>query len=254
MASPQLVGVVWWPHSGGRWFCRSLIGQHELVHKTAFVHPWEFFSTDMTLELDITAQVHKARSLPELSEHLVALKKSVDAGRVEGLKVYFDHIRENYLDSDSQETHILGEMCLGSPIPRAIDLDAIFKAAPDMKIIHLVRSPLESFLSFSVRHEMDSDPIKIAGSWITLNAHIRTFFEENPQLKDQLLLVKYEELLTDLEGQVKRVCEFVGIPFREEMVTSQEQRWGRNTSTSVPQDIQNIMKPIIASELEQYGY
>lgn len=254
MALPQLVGVVWWPHSGGRWFCRSLIGQHEQVHKTAFVHPWEFFSTDMTLELDITAQVHKARSLPELSEHLVALKESVDAGRVAGLQHYFDHIQNHYLTEENAETHILGEMCLGSPIPRAIDLEAIFKAKPDFKVIHLVRSPLESFLSFAVRHEMDSDPIKIAGSWITLNAHIRTFFDTHPEFQNQYLVVKYENLLTDLESEVRKVCEFMEIPYDHTMITSQEQRWGRNSSTSVPEEIQSRMRPIIASELAKYDY
>lgn len=254
MAFPQLVGVVWWPHSGGRWFCRSLIGQHQQVHKTAFVHPWEFYSTDMTLELDITAQVHKARSLPELSEHLVALKESVDAGRIAGLKHYFDHIEQEYLKGDDSQTHILGEMCLGSPIPRAIDLEAIFKAKPDFKIIHLVRSPLESFLSFSARHEMDSDPIKIAGSWVTLNAHIRTFFESHPEFQAQCLVVKYENLLIDLEGEVKKVCDFMEIPYDHTLITSQEQRWGRNSSTDVPVDTQAMMRGIASPELDRYGY
>ncbi|MDP5169151.1 MAG: sulfotransferase [Bacteroidia bacterium] len=251
---PQLVGVVWWPHSGGRWFCRSLIGQHTQVMEATFVHPWEFFSTDMTLELDITAQVHKARSMPDLKEHLAALKESVDAGRIAGLKHYFDHIKREYKQDGASPSHILGEMCLGSPIPRAIDLDAIFKAQPDFKIIHLVRSPLESFLSFSVRHEMDSDPIKIAGSWLTLNAHVRTFFEDHPEFADQCLTLKYEDLMTDLEGEVKRVCAFIDIPFYSELVTKQEQRWGRNTSTDVPQPIQDKMKAVAASELLRYGY
>jgi len=254
MSNPQLVGVVWWPHSGGRWFCRSLVKPHPRVHETAFVHPWLFFSTDMTMEVDITAQVHKARSLPELKPHLAALKSSIDNGRITGLRDYFTYIRNNYLTEENPETHILGEMCLGSPIPRAIDLDALYKAVPDFKVIHLVRSPLESFPSFTVRHEMDSDPIKIAGSWLTLNAHVRTFFDQRPELGNQYLRIRYEDLTQNTEAIMHDVCEFMGIPFDPVMTEHIKQRWVRSTRPETPEDIRALMAQIASSELTTLGY
>lgn len=254
MSLPQLAGVVWWPHSGGRWFCRSIINQHPGIMGATFVHPWLFISTDMTMEMDITAQVHKARSLPELKQHLAALKNSIDSGRIKGLTDYFDYIQANYVPVDSQTTHLVGEMCLGSPIPRAIDLEALYQAHPDYKILHLVRSPLDSYPSFAVRHEMDSDPIKIAGSWLTLNAHIRTFFEAHPDKQHLCLTVRYEDLMQDPKPVVDQVCEFLEVEYHPDMLANLGQRWGRNTKPEYPAERYEMMKQVASSELLRYGY
>ncbi|MEM6802662.1 MAG: sulfotransferase [Bacteroidota bacterium] len=254
MNDVPLIGVAWWPHSGGRWFCRSILNQHPKVMGATFVHPWLFYSTDMTMELDITAQVHKARSLPELKKHLAALKGSIDAGRVEGLRTYFKAIADTYLEDESEKTHLIGEMCLGSPIPRALEVGALFKAWPTFKLIHLVRSPLESFQSFAVRHEMDSDPIKVGGSWLTLNAGIQAFFEDNPQYANQYHLVKYEDLLTNAEETMQKVCEFAELEVDQSIFGNMEQRWGRNTKPETPASISKQIKMVAEPGLKNYGY
>ncbi|MDW3651062.1 MAG: sulfotransferase [Bacteroidia bacterium] len=249
-----LIGVAWWPHSGGRWFCRSILNQHPKVMGATFVHPWLFYSTDMTMELDITAQVHKARSLPELKKHLAALKGSIDAGRVEGLRSYFQSIADNYLEEGGEKSHIVGEMCLGSPIPRALEVEALFKAWPNFKLIHLVRSPLESFQSFAVRHEMDSDPIKVGGSWLSLNAGIQAFFENNPQYAKQYHMVKYEDLLTNADETIEKVCEFTELEVDQSLFSNMKQRWGRNTKPETPASISNQIKMVAETGLKHYGY
>ncbi|MCB0837126.1 MAG: sulfotransferase [Bacteroidetes bacterium] len=254
MSKPSLVGVVWWPHSGGRWFCRSILNQHSKIQGAMFVQPWLFYTTDMTMELDITAQVHKARSLPELEKHLKALKTSIDDGRVEGLRKYFQYIQDHYLTSKDPETHLVGEMCLGSPIPRSLDLEALYRGFPEIKLIHLVRNPVDSFNSFTVRHEMDSDPVKIAGSWLTLNAQIRTFFEARPEFKDRCLIVKYEDLLEKPEEILPEVCAFMGLDYEPEMLASVERRWGRNTKSACPEDAQKLIEFVAGPELKSYGY
>lgn len=250
----QLVGVVWWPHSGGRWLCRSLIKNNSKVHETAFTHPWLFFTTDMTLDLDITAQVHKARSLPELKDHLQALQSSTDAGRIHGLKTYFEYIENNYIKDNNGPSHILGEMCLGSPIPRYLDIEALFKANSEFKLIHLIRSPLESFPSFANRYEMDSDPVKIAGSWLAQNAAIRKFFELNPEFKNQYYPVRYEDLMKDLKNQTQKICDFMAIPFEEEMLTKAEERWGRNTRSQISEEVKDSIIEIAQVDLKRYNY
>lgn len=252
--SVTLAGVLWWPHSGGRWLCRSIIKPHSQVHETAFTHPWIFFTSDMTLDLDITAQVHKARSMPDLKGHLAALQQSTDHGRVQGLKYYFDYIRETYPTEHPDAKVILGEMCMGSPIPREADLDALFKACPDFKLIHLVRSPAESYLSFANRHEMDSNPAKVAGSWIMLNSMVRTYMEKHPELKDQFLLVRYEELMQEPHRLAAEVATFLGLEFEESMVATLGERWGRNTSSKVPEAIQQTILEIASGELSKFGY
>ncbi len=254
VTSPTLLGIVWWPHSGGRWLCRSLIKPHKQVYETAFVHPWLFFSTDMTMEVDITAQVHKARSMPDLKEHLVALKGSIDHGRIEGLRAYFHRIRQHYLATDAPETVIAGEMCLGSPIPRAIDLTALFEAVPDFRLLHLVRNPVHSFPSFAVRHEMDGDPVKVAGSWLTLNAQIRVFFEQHPDLRQQYLMVRYEDLIQQPEAELARIFAFAGLPNASEVIANQGERWGRNTRPEVSPQLRTLIETIAGPELQRHGY
>lgn len=256
MSKSQLVlgGVTWWPHSGGRWLCRSILKKNPQIHETAFTHPWLFFSSDMTLDLDITAQVHKARSMPDLKLHLHALKASTDHGRTEGLRKYFDIVRETYGAYEGEFTHVIGEMCLGSPIPRHLELEALYGACPDFKLVHLVRTPLDSYQSFAVRHELDSDPVKIAGSWLTLNAKIRTFFDLNPQFEDNYHCVLYEDLLDEPDEQVREICEFLGVAYDPDMTATLGERWGRNTKVETPLAYRNVMRQVARSELEIYGY
>lgn len=254
MVERNLSGVIWWPHSGGRWLCRSILKKHSLVHETAMVHPWIFNTTDMTLELDITAQVHKARSLPELSQHLIALKESTDFGRIQGLKNYFEQIQNKYeLDANSK-THVLGEVCMGSPIPKHPDMDSLYKAFPNFKTIHLVRNPIESFMSFKVRHEMDDDAAKVAGSWLSLNARLRRFFEVNPQFQDNYLLVKYEDLTANPEQEVRKICQFLGLQYEESMVSSIGERWGKGTKPQISKEEKETIEQIAFTELKRYNY
>jgi hypothetical protein len=249
-----LSGVIWWPHSGGRWLCRSILKKHSLVSETAMVHPWIFNTTDMTLELDITAQVHKARSLPELSQHLKALKESTDYGRVQGLKNYFNQIQNSYELDDPLQTHVLGEVCMGSPIPKHPDMDSIYKAFPNFKTIHLVRNPIESFMSFKVRHEMDDDAAKVAGSWLSLNSRLRRFFEINTQYQKNYLLVRYEDLLETPEKEIRRICEFLNLPFENELMSSFTERWGKGTKPSISEIEKETIEQIAYSELKRYNY
>jgi hypothetical protein len=250
----QIVGILWWPHSGGRWLSRTLLGKHSNVFETAFTHPWLYLSTDMLMELDNTAQVHKARSLPELKYHLIALTESINYGREKGLQTYFDHINNNYVNENSTVTHIVGEMCMGSPIPRSIDMELLFKVAPEFRLVHLIRNPIDCFPSFATRYELDSDPVKIAGSWLTLNSNIRIFFENNPQFKNQYLPVRYEDLVKNTHDALNRICDFLGLEFEKEMLETVEQRWGRNTKGKCTDLQKDIMISIAANEMSKYDY
>lgn len=249
-----MAGVVWWPHSGGRWLCRSILKKHSKVLETSLVHPWIFNTTDMTLDLDITAQVHKARSLPELKLHLNALKESTDFGRIQGLKLYFNQIAETYIQAEDNLSHIVGEVCLGSPIPKYADLDSVYKAIPAFKTIHLVRNPVESFPSFTSRHELDDDPVKIAGSWLALNAGIRKFFELNTKYAENYLLVKYEDLVANTEVEVRKICRFMDLNYEEQMIESITERWGRSTKPVTSDRDKKTIEEVAYSELKQYGY
>lgn len=254
MQKKTLAGVIWWPHSGGRWLCRSILKNHSLIHETAMVHPWIFNTTDMMLDMDITAQVHKARSLPELKNHLAALKQSTDKGRVEGLKYYFEYIQNQYKEESEGKSIILGEVCMGSPIPKDPDMAAIYEAFPKFKTIHLVRSPMASLNSFKVRHEMDDDAAKIAGSWNALNARLRRFFEVKEEFKSQYHLVRYEDLLESPKSTIEKICNFLELPFEEKLMQSFEERWGKGTEVSIEESEKDTMIQMAENELKKYNY
>ncbi|MDJ0634241.1 MAG: alpha/beta fold hydrolase [Xenococcaceae cyanobacterium MO_188.B29] len=95
--------------------------------------------------------------------------------------------------------------------------EAIFSNA---KYIHLVRHPYAVIESFA-RMRMDkligaknSNPYQLAESiWTNSNQNILDF----QQLidRDRLLLVQYEELVTQPRQVMERVCDFLAIPFDE---------------------------------------
>ncbi len=242
-----IAAVLWWPHSGGRWLCRTLLGSHPSIHSMVFAHPWFFATTDMTLELDNTTQVHKTRSLKELNPHLQALVASIDAGRIAGLRAYID----DYVRAQSGGT-IVGELCMGTPLPRVPDLAAAYAACPDLRIIHLVRDPVDAFPSFATRHELDGDPVKVAGSWLTANARVRTWLAANAP--DQHCAVRYEDLVADPRAAIAPVCELLGLSVADEMFANVEQRWGKSTAPDIDGDTTALIRSVAASELAQYGY
>jgi hypothetical protein len=248
---PQLVAVIWWPHSGGRWLCRSILKNHSKIYQTVFTHPWLYFSTDMMMDIDNTAQVHKARSLPELKPHLDALVESIDYGKEKSISKYFEMISKYEI---GENTHILGEICMGSPIPRVIDVEVMMKTFPSMKIIHLVRNPIDSFNSFAKRYEMDSDPVKIGGSWLTLNYSLRSYFENNSEHKGNYMCVKYEDLLDKPKEKIKEVCGFLNLDFEESLTSNLDQRWGRNTQNNISEGTRKIIEEIAKPELTKYNY
>jgi hypothetical protein len=153
-----------------------------------------------------------------------------------------------------ENTHILGEICMGSPIPRVIDVEVMMKTFPSMKIIHLVRNPIDSFNSFAKRYEMDSDPVKIGGSWLTLNYSLRSYFENNSEHKGNYMCVKYEDLLDKPKEKIKEVCGFLNLDFEESLTSNLDQRWGRNTQNNISEGTRKIIEEIAKPELTKYNY
>lgn len=253
MSRPDLVGVVWWPHSGGRWFCRSLLKGHPEVRQVVFAHPWFFVGTDATLELDNTTQVHKARSLPEFGPQLRALVSSTDKGRRTGLTEYLSAAQRGFDGADDGKPRVIGELCMGTPVPRMPDLAAIYDAWPDIKLIHLVRSPIACYSSFAVRHELDGDPIRIAGSWVTAAAYMRSFHARRSELARSYLEVRYEDLVASTRETLERVCEFLGLSFDSAMLGS-EHRWGRSTEETILQEVESAILSVAGPELRMHGY
>lgn len=251
---PGLAGVLWWPHSGGRWLCRSLLKAHSGVHQTILAHPWVFVTTDDVLDSDNTTQVHKTRSLPHLAPHLQALISATEIGRRAGLTEYLKAARLGFSATTSGLDWVVGELCMGTPVPRIPDLQALFESCPDLMLIHLVRNPVGCYPSFASRFELDGDPVKVAGSWVTAMACVRTFFERRPDLSHQHRMIRYEDLVSDPKEVLGEVCGFLGLQRDDSMLEDRDKRWGKSTSPDVTTEDRDAILEVASSEMERYGY
>jgi len=254
LAGVKLAAVLWWPHSGGRWLCRSLISAHPRVYQTVFAHPWVFFTSDDVLDLDNTTQVHKTRSLPDLAPHLRALISSTNEGRRAGLMEYFGAARRAFDATTQSFDWVIGELCMGTPVPRIPDLQVLFESCPDLMLVHLVRSPVGCFPSFANRFELCADPARVAGSWVASMAAVRCFFERHPKLASQHHTVKYEDLVSNPRQELEEIFRFLGIDFSDSMTLKVEERWGRRSSDDIDADDRATILDIASPEMKNYGY
>lgn len=107
----------------------------------------------------------------------------------------------------------------------------ILKLYPDSRVINMIRDPRPVLLSQknkwkrrwmgyrnfplkeSIRTKINYHPITISMLW---NASVRavTPFVDHPRV----LVMKFEDILTDSETEVMRVCDFLGVDFYKEML------------------------------------
>ena len=91
----------------------------------------------------------------------------------------------------------------------------IERALPEARFIHLIRDGRDAALSRAKRVLKEPTPMyKVAERW--RNRIIRAR-EQGPRLRHYLEL-RYEDLVLDTEATLRRVCEYVELPFDEEML------------------------------------
>ena len=134
----------------------------------------------------------------------------------------------------------------------ASDLDNLYAAEAtfsNAKYIHLVRHPYAAIESFA-RMRMDkllgadnSNPYELAEAiWTQSNQNVLDFAQAIDP--NRVLLVHYEELVAQPETVMQRVCEFLAIPFRPEVLNPYE---GNRMRDGVSQTSMSIGDPNFAN-------
>lgn len=252
--SPFINLIAWYPHSGCRWLNRSLLAKHSKLACNEFFLPWLSHTTDMTLDLDRTSQVHKSRSLPELAKVFKVVQQATTHGRIEGIKEY---IRLCLQDLTPEGKHFVGALSPGAPQPLEPDLGALLKAYSNIRIIHLVRHPLDCFVSMQSRAELDANPIKIASTWLSYNITLRAYQE---QLGSNYKLLRYEDLKENTEEALVDLCTWMGIEFEDQMLEGLSVYHGKNQGKSerakelMSSRAYQDFKEIVESECKNYKY
>lgn len=110
-----------------------------------------------------------------------------------------------------------GKNIVGEKTPRHIlSIKEILKAYPKAKIISMFRDPRAASYS-EIKADFGSPAVTVT------TRRWRKYVEMHEQLHQELpaegyMMLRYTDLIADAEGELRRVCEFLGINFQESML------------------------------------
>lgn len=128
-----------------------------------------------------------------------------------------------------------GNVLLGDKNPTyALLIDEILKIDPDAKFIHLVRDYRDNILSFQQVQFDLKDTAPLAYRWRRFNVQIEKHKVKHPE---KFLFVRYEDVVSSTERELKRICEFLQIPFSKKMLDFYKEQ------DNLPSYHQNLKNP-----------
>ncbi len=134
--------------------------------------------------------------------------------KLTGNKTFFEIIREVYLAYPSMfpkdDIRLIGDK---NPV-YALYIRRMHKLYPDAKFIYISRDYRDNYLSLiRVNFEIPLVPL-VVFRWKFAYQHFRKLWRKNP---DQFYFLRYEDLATNPEEEVKKVYDFLGLDFRQEV-------------------------------------
>ena len=128
----------------------------------------------------------------------------------------------------------------------AYDLKEFF---PDSIFIHMVRDPRDVCLSFMLkksRHSLHSASL----SW--KNEQERSIkLYNNSKFKNNIYFMKYENLLENPSKEIKKLCDFIGESFEDQMLNFHKSSTSKMFSKK-SQVWMNLSKPILSKNYNKY--
>jgi protein-tyrosine sulfotransferase len=133
-------------------------------------------------------------------------------------------------------------------------LDTIVKMFPEAKFIHIVREPRDNIYSQITSFKVKNTVFR-AYQWVKYNEIVEERKKKEPS---KYLTVLYEKLVENTEGTMKSVCEFLQVPFVNEMVQNQGPEWltthqeRKGIVESDKMIHRNLLKPISTSNIGKW--
>ncbi len=113
-----------------------------------------------------------------------------------------------------------GKRLAGDKSPNDLGyLGILFKTGAfdrDIKVIHIVRDVRDQLVSL-IKTGWAPKPEAFPQAWSNSNTRLAEYFRSRG---GQYRLITYERLVTDPRGELGRATEFLGVPFREQMLNS----------------------------------
>ncbi|MDH4119412.1 MAG: sulfotransferase [Acidimicrobiia bacterium] len=93
----------------------------------------------------------------------------------------------------------------------------IYEAFDDARIIHMVRDPRDRYASSKTRWKRRRGGVGAGiAEWL---ASVRLAADNTERYGSRYLVLRYEDLVRDPEGSLRRVCECIEEPYSEDMLT-----------------------------------
>ncbi|MFW5969689.1 MAG: tetratricopeptide repeat-containing sulfotransferase family protein [Halofilum sp. (in: g-proteobacteria)] len=169
-----------------------------------------------TTLLDRMLGAHPDTRILEEFDSLRMAESAIVAGRTpaEARKVYWEYV-DRHIDLTGDEV-VIDKNPLHAP-----HLDVLPKVFPDARVIIALRHPYDAALS-SYMQDFRLNPATVhfldIGSTATLCARLLTMmrlFEE--ACPGQAIRVRYEDLVTDFQGEITRVLEGIGLGWHDDV-------------------------------------
>jgi hypothetical protein len=152
-------------------------------------------------------------------------------------------------------------------------LDEVFAVWPDAQVVVLVRDARDVALSITGLPFGPNNPYSAARWW---SRGIRAGMDAQRRRPEQVLTVRYEELVADPPGVVEQVCEHVGLGYKSEMlaieksplekIVAGQAEWFAEVATPIsatgsgrfltemPEGERRIIETVAGDELRALGY
>ena len=120
---------------------------------------------------------------------------------------------------------------------------SIFKIYPNAKYIHLVRDYRDQIVSMKRMDLEMSNPALVSYRWKLSWKQIAIIKTKFPK---QFYTLKYEDLVQNFENELKAMCDFLGIPFSQEVIRFYEKTGNDHFLPEITLDRyhQSLFKPI----------
>jgi len=116
--------------------------------------------------------------------------------------IYYEYVQRN----DKENAHLLGDK---NP-EYSLYIKQLAQLYPKSKFIHLVRDPRANVLSYQNVDFDVNDVAALAHRWAKYSEHILDWQREFP---DRILVIHYEDLLTNTQVTLEQICAFLGVDF-----------------------------------------
>ncbi|MEZ0472334.1 tetratricopeptide repeat-containing sulfotransferase family protein [Luteimonas salinilitoris] len=125
----------------------------------------------------------------------------------------------------------------------------IRRALPKARIIHLVRDPMDSCYAvyktlFNQAYHFSYDLAELGAYYITYHRLMRHWHAVMP---DAILDVRYEDLVTDTEGQARRLLAWCGLDWRPEVLSP-----AKSDAPSTTASAAQVREPVYTSSVGKW--